>query len=348
MNGGNLSPRPLVSKNGNQALTAIALTVLAIYVIKTALNILIQKQIISFSYNLQAYLRNRFSALYLAAPYLFHTRRRSTEIINILQSHISQFSKATVGSLLQITAETITLIAVLGFLLVSYPLPSLIAFVMLAAFALIYDRLLRTKLRKAGEEIIFTGKGLIKSVNHGIKSLKEARVLGRGGSFYDEIEVVSNKAAKVNTYVTVMQMVPRFILELIIIAIVILSALAMILTGNSGDEVMNSLAVFAVAAIRLLPSANRIINNISNLRYSSKAVEELWDDREHLIGYDVNPQTLQIPSGEKQSFKKRKASQTSPSPTQKRKHLFSKMYLSRSKKGKSSDFADHRVAEKAH
>ena len=55
------------------------------------------------------YLREKFSGFYLAAPYLFHTRRRSNEIINILQSHISQFSRGVVGSLLRIAGEGITL-----------------------------------------------------------------------------------------------------------------------------------------------------------------------------------------------------------------------------------------------
>lgn len=269
-------------ENNTQAIVALSALIFTVYLIKTLLNIQTQRSILNFSYGLQVYLREKFSGFYLAAPYLFHTRRRSNEIINILQSHISQFSRGVVGSLLRIAGEGITLLAISVFLLITYPIPAFTALALLSLFGFFYDIVVRRRLQKAGQELISANNDLIKSVRQGVHSLKEARVLGCTDYFHGEIADSARRASNVNAYVAVIQMVPRYILELLMVTVVIAASLSMLTFGDSGREVIDSLAIFAVAAIRLLPASNQIISNIANLRYSDKAVHELYDDLEEL------------------------------------------------------------------
>ncbi len=269
---------PLGVQEGREALIFMSAVLFGVYTLKTIFNVLVQRSILNFSYNLQAYLRDKFSALYLYAPYLFHTRKRSNEVITVLQSHISQFSKGIVASLLQISAEIITLVAILLFLLIGYPVPSITAFLVLGVFALVYDRLVKRQLQQYGQDLIDASNDQMKAVRHGIQSLKEVRVLGRGAFFQSAVAEVSFRASRINAIVAVLQMIPRYILELLIVGIVIVSAIMMLLTGNDGEQVVSGLAVFAVAAMRLLPSAVRIVSNIGNLRYGQTYLDEMYGD----------------------------------------------------------------------
>ena len=271
------------------SLLALSTIIFIIYFVKTVLNIHIQRLILNFSFELQTYLRIKFARLYLEAPFLFHTKRRSNEIITILQSHISQFSKAIVGSLLRIIGEGFTLLAILAFLLISYPVPTITALCILSAFAYFYDRYVKRKVHKAGEEIIIASNDMMRWTRQGINSIKESRVLGCGEYFQQGIAESSLNTARINAYMSVVQMLPRYILEFLVVGVVIISSVFMLLMGNTGENVFESLAVFAVAAVRLLPSANQIVSNMGNLRYSRKAIEELAADLDELTALGTIP-----------------------------------------------------------
>jgi ABC-type multidrug transport system fused ATPase/permease subunit len=265
-----------------QALIWLSLVLFAVFLVKTILNIKLQVMIQDFSFELQTYLRSRFSKLFLSASYLFHTKRRSNEILTIMQSHISQFSKAVVASLLRIVGEVITATVVLIYLLMEYPVPTITALVVLISFGVIYDFVLRRRLKKAGEDLIIANNGMLRAIREGILSIKEARVLGAGDYFHEQIHESSLRSSNISAYVALIQLLPRYILELLILGVVMLSALILLMNEGDGTKLIDSLAVFAVAAIRLLPSANQIVSNITNLRYSYKTIDELYGELKEL------------------------------------------------------------------
>ncbi len=259
-------------------LLALSMIILGVFCIKTLLNIEVQRRISNFAYRLQSYLKGKFALLFISAPYLYHTQRRSGEILNLMQSHINQFSRTIVGGLLRIVGEGITLTAVFAFLLLSYPVPTLTAFTVLMLFGVLYDLTLRKKLRKAGADLIGANNQMVRAIREGILSVKEARVLGCGDYFHAQIEKHCHTSSDINASVAVLQIIPRYVLELLVVSVVILSALFMLMIGESGAKVIDGLAVFAVAAVRLLPSANQIVSNLSSLRTTEKILEELYSD----------------------------------------------------------------------
>jgi len=265
-----------------QELLALSLIIFVVFLLKTLLNIQVQRMILDFSYDLQSYLKGRFSHLFISAPYLYHTQKRSGEILNLMQSHINQFSRTIVGGILRIVGESITLASVFVYLILAYPIPTITAFVVLTLFGVLYDLVLRKRLRQAGDDLVVANNEMVRDIREGILSVKEARVLGCGEYFHRQIKKSCLKSSTINASVAVLQMVPRYILELLVVSVVILSALFMLLTGDNGMSVIDGLAVFAVAAVRLLPSANQIVTNLSGLRSTERILNELYTDMQEL------------------------------------------------------------------
>lgn len=256
----------------------LSLSILIVFGVKTSLNVLIQRSIIIFSYDLQVELRKRLAKAYLRAPYIFHTSKRSSEIINVIQGHVSQFSKGVVGSLLRITGE-IVIVSVIGiFLLISYPITSLIAASVIISFIIVYTFVIKGKMRFLGTENVVANNNMIKSISQGIKGLKEARVFGNIKYFEKAIIDSAFKASEVNSKIAFFQILPRYILEFIIICVVVLTIVINIAIDNSASETISSIAVFAVAALRLLPSASQISSNLNTLYYTAPMMEEIVDD----------------------------------------------------------------------
>lgn len=271
----------------------LSLSILIVFGVKTSLNVLIQRSIIIFSYDLQVELRKRLAKAYLRAPYIFHTSKRSSEIINIIQGHVSQFSKGVVGSLLRITGE-IVIVSVIGiFLLISYPITSLIAASVIISFIIVYTFVIKGKMRFLGTENVVANNNMIKSISQGIKGLKEARVFGNTKYFEKAIIDSAFKASSVNSKIAFFQILPRYILEFIIICVVVLTIVINILIDNSASETIGSIAVFAVAALRLLPSASQISSNLNTLYYTAPMMEEIVDDIKATGDGKINPKEQQ-------------------------------------------------------
>ena len=271
----------------------IASLFLFIFSIKTIVNIYINKRIVHFSYELQHYLRSKFSELYLQAPYLFHVKRRSSDILNLIQSHASVFSKGIVSSILRISGEIITTVFIFIFLMLKYPMITFVISSILIMFSYIYFITLRRRLGRAGGELIRAQSDLIQTITQGIGSIKEARVLGRDSYFEKKIADQSKKVAAVNSVVTVIQFLPRYILELLIAYIVISMLVFSVLFGPADGSPIESLSVFALAALRMLPSFTQITTGLNSVTHSLPMMNEMYDDYSLLSSYRSEPKKRQ-------------------------------------------------------
>ena len=260
------------------AVLFLSFIILIIFGVKIALNAFIQNVIILFSYDLQVSLRKRLAKAYIRAPYLFHTTKRSSEIINIMQGHVSLFSKGVVGSLLRLCGEVATISVIGLYLLISYPIPLLIAISVISSFIVIYLLTLQRRLRRYGREVAKSSKDLIVTITQGIKAIKEARVFGNSKYFEDNIIETAERVSTVNSKVAFLQILPRFFLEFLIVLIIVLTVIFNLLIYGEEAQVLNNLVVFAVASLRLLPSASQVSSNLNTLIFASPMMEEILSD----------------------------------------------------------------------
>eukprot|EP01136_Pigoraptor_vietnamica_P026662 Opistho-1_new@81951 len=75
-----------------------------------------------------------------------------------------------------------------------------------------------------------------------------------------------------------MQQVQRYYLELVLMISVMLLAGAVIAQGRMISDILPSLSLFLFAALRMLPSANRIISSLQAMRVSRPSVDMLYEE----------------------------------------------------------------------
>lgn len=75
-----------------------------------------------------------------------------------------------------------------------------------------------------------------------------------------------------------MNQLPRMLIETIIVCGLLLLIITKLLLGSQPAEIVPLLGVLALAAFRLMPSANRIVNLSNNIRFQMPLFNELYDD----------------------------------------------------------------------
>lgn len=231
-----------------------------------------------FTYNKQNELSSRLFRAYLYSPYTFHLQRNSADLIRNLSSEtVIFFNSVLIPGLLAITEVTI-LGCIALFLLILEPMTSLAAAGVIGLTTMIFYRLVRLKLSELGQARQYHQGQLIRTINHGLGGVKEAKVLGREQLFIDEFEkhnIYSNRALQ---FYQVVSQLPRFFIETIAIVGLMLIVVSVLAQGRNLSDVIPTLALFAAAAFRLMPSMNRILNAVTTMRFNSPSVYVLYQD----------------------------------------------------------------------
>ncbi|MGL4501517.1 MAG: ATP-binding cassette domain-containing protein, partial [Planktothrix sp.] len=234
-----------------------------------------------FIYYKKVELCSRLFRAYLYSPYTFHLQRNTAQLIRNLTSETGGFFGVLNAGLLALTEVTI-LACIALFLLIVDPVTSLAAAGGIGLATMIFYRMVRLKLSELGQARQYHSGQVIQMINQGLGGVKEAQVLGREQLFIDEFEkhsIYSNRASQFSQLVS---QLPRFFIESITIVGLMLIVVSVLAQGRSLSAVIPTLSLFAVAAFRLMPSINRILNSVTAMRFSSYSVYVLYQDLREL------------------------------------------------------------------
>jgi ATP-binding cassette, subfamily B, bacterial PglK len=270
-----------IPREHSKMLIVIGLGLLGTFIIRAAAAIWVNGEIIKFSTNQTVRMSTFLMRSYQSLPYTEYLKRNSSEYIYSIQVLTSKFSMILI-LLLKAVSDGIVVIAIVLLLAFKDINALLILMILLGSLVWGYDHLLRTKIKNYGKKANISATSIVQRVQEGIDGLKEIRVLGKEKYF---LESVSNAAEEFSTYsakTQILSAIPRFLLELMMIAFVVALVISTVLTGGDVLALTPTLSMFAVAALRLLPSANTLANTLIQLRHSRDSISRLFSDVKNL------------------------------------------------------------------
>lgn len=265
---------------GDMGFGAVATALIAVFIVKNVfitLAVYLQAKFIS---DLRAYFTVRLVEGYARRGYEDHLQVNSAHAVH----DISQTAPSVVGGILQpgmgIVMEVLLASGALAALIFIDTNSALIAgsFVVIA-LTLYYIAIRRLIYRISGRSLVLSR--LQSRFSHFfLGATKESLVLQRGDYFIDRIRGVARNLAKINTTMTVIGQLPRIYGEIVIVGAIVLVTAYIIDRQGSAEAALPLLAVFAAAAFRVLPSANRITHYFSSLRQTAPLLDSIYGDLE--------------------------------------------------------------------
>ena len=237
----------------------------------------INNVIIGFAQNQQIRLRTRLMHAYQHLPYPVYLQRNSAEYIHSVQGLTGQFS-GVLQQLLILLSNGIVALAILGLLLWENAMALGLLVALVSSTLLIYDRLFRQRIREFGIRGNLAERKMIQGIHEGIEGLKEIRILGREMHFH---RMVRNGAKEISFYSRrsqLIQQTPRYLLEAVLVLFVVLLVLLTFRSEAGAENMLGTLGMFGVAAIRLLPISSQLAATVTALRYQRDAVSRLHAD----------------------------------------------------------------------
>lgn len=261
-----------------QFIIAVSILLIFVFVLK---NLYLAWQLrlqINFSLKNQIYFSKMLMREYLFKPYLFHLNHNTATILrNVNSSGAIIFSNMYVSAF-QLLTEIVTGFVIWSMLLLIDPFTATIAagFMVLILYSII--KAFRKKISEQGKKQNQYSAAYLKWVNQGLGAIKETKVLRKESYFLQAFSKTYEEYGDSNKRFLFLNQVPRMIIESTVVFGLLLLIIVKIILGTPANEIVPLLGVLALAAFRLMPSANRIVNLSNNIRFNMPFFNELYDE----------------------------------------------------------------------
>ena len=255
-----------------------------VFLIKTVLGLWGNYSILLFSQDQQIRLKSILMDAYQSMPYTEYLRRNSVEYIHSIQSLTSTYANSAVVPLLKIASDGIVAVAILCFLawknFAAFALMTLVFGAVISA----YHWLFRGRLKSYGQQVNHIARQVGKTVRESMDGFKEIRILGKETYFHNEVAKGAHAYAKAFVHTQLITTAPRYLLELLLISFVALLVWITVVLGRDLQTLSPVLALFGMAALRLLPMINSLSSGLLSLRFAQNSVAQLHADLQRISG----------------------------------------------------------------
>ncbi len=254
-----------------------------------------QKVQLKFVYTNQFATSRRMMINFMQRPYEYYLNADTAVIQRSITSDVNNMY-GLILALLQLISEGIVFVCLAAASLVADVWMSLTVTALLVVALLVIKCILKPIMRKAGEENQEFYSGLYKWIDQSVMGIKEIKIARKEGYFINEYSKCGAGYVSAVQRYNLYNATPRLLIETLAIAGMILYLMIQLLQGTAAVDIVPQLGVLAVAAMRLIPCANRINNHLTSISYfepffmgvSDNLQEEIRDEN-----VDYNAETYQ-------------------------------------------------------
>lgn len=270
---------PLVRRLGNpgqeQVIVAGVAGLILVYAIKTLFLSLLAWRQMKFVNDVQADVSRRLFSGYMAQPYVFHLRNNSAQLIRNAIGETNVLTQTGLMAGLNLLTELLVAAGIVVLLLFVEPWGALLALGILAVPAWMFHRFTNRRITQWGQARQMHEGMRIQHLQQGLGGAKEVKLLGRERDFLSEYERHTSAVARVQARQQTLQQFPRLGFEFFAVCGLAVLVMAMVEQGKPVESLLPTLGLFAAAAFRILPSANRVVSALQNVRYGLPVIDTL-------------------------------------------------------------------------
>ncbi len=263
---------------------------IGVFALKNAYLFFQNKLQFKFVYSNQFATSRRMMINFMQRPYEYYLNADTSVIQRSITSDVNNMY-GLILSMLQLVSEMIVFVVLTLYCLSKDVVMTGTVAILLVVVLMVIKWILKPIMRKAGEENQDFYSGLYKWIDQSVMGIKEIKVANKESYFINEYCKCGagyvNAVQRYNLY----NATPRLLIETVAIAGMILYMMMRIAQGTPVTEIMPQLTMLAVAAMRLIPSANRINNYLTSIAYFEPffmgVTDNLQDEiRDESVNYD--------------------------------------------------------------
>ncbi|MGB2300549.1 MAG: ABC transporter ATP-binding protein [Flavobacteriaceae bacterium] len=255
----------------------IMLSLIILYGIKSLyLVLVIYKQNIDLE-SLYSSLTRRLYDLYLNQEYSFYLSQKTSELIKNIQAETNNFTSYC-RSLISTFVELSLAFSVLVTILIIEFKGAITIGIVFGILSMLYYKFSKSKLKEWGSYRQEMDSLLYYGTIESFAGIKQIKLNNKEVLFSKRINNFLEKKRKVVANYQTISQVPRYYLEMISIIGLAAFIIYFIYGGRSSTELISNLGIFVAATFRIIPSINKIIAGLQNMKYFDNSISLLYNE----------------------------------------------------------------------
>ena len=262
----------------NQKIIFISFTsLISLFIFKNLFQIFFNYNQSKFIFEIIQNISLKLFTQYIYKPYEYFIKNNTSNIIRNVTVDIALFN-GTIKSSAILISELIILIGIFSLLIFINPKVTIFAGILIFFGSIVFLKFIKTRTSKWGLERQKLEALRIKKVQESLNGNKEVKILNCEQQLVEEFKKNNISWATIGRYQNFFESLPRVFIEIYLLAIIFL--IFTYASFNSAVEIkfLATFATFIVAAVRILPSVNRIISSFQRIIYSIPVVDVFYDE----------------------------------------------------------------------
>ncbi len=251
--------------------------IIAIYIFKAVFLILQTYLLARFANRNRARCTTNLLWQFLHRPYEYYLYAETSDIIRTIYGDMDNIFNLLLQCM-NFASELVVSLCLGVFLLITDWKMCLLMVLLLGVLTLINVKVIKKHLNIAGEGSRITQAGMYKWILQGASGIKDVKVLRKEYYFTDRYSDSAEGYADNQIKYNVLTNLPRLLIEAVAILGILIYVMFSMLMGVNIASLMTTIAAFAVAAMRLLPSVNRLNTYIANIAYFEPALDFIYEN----------------------------------------------------------------------
>jgi ATP-binding cassette, subfamily B, bacterial PglK len=227
------------------------------------------------TYKTAIYARDIFN-IYMLRPMEFHFHNNSAKLLLNITTGVNR-SLETGRLVLMMTLDAMMMIGAFSLLIFAEPIATFSAALILLIVGLVFYFVTSPIFRFWGEVSLDLERNLIKWINQTFNGIRDVKLMQAEKYLWRKIESNSLNRARYLCLSTTSIHIPRLLIETVVVIGFLVIVLILLSAEKNPNDIVAVLGLFGMAALRLMPSLNRILTSAAELRRSAAYIDQVFE-----------------------------------------------------------------------
>ena len=238
-----------------------------LYIAKNLFQFFLQKSLYRFVYTNQFHTAANLMKNFVKRDYEYYLNAETSVIQRSITADVSNMY-ALILSVLQIASESIVALFLVIALAMQDPVMTVVIAVLLLVTLIVIKNIIKPIMNRTGKENQDYGASMFSWIAQTIQGIKDIKVAGKEQYFINEYCKVGEGYVKAMERFCLFNNTPKLLIETVCIAGLLGYILVLIVSGADVSGMISLFAAFGIAAMRLLPAASRINNQMTSMAFN--------------------------------------------------------------------------------
>jgi len=251
---------------------------LILLLLTNIISAVVEWMIIRFSKVMEYRLATQLMNQYLSNKYVFFLENNSSKLGKNIISEVQRCIDGVILPLMVGCSKFVTAIFIITLLVYVEPTAAFGMSILFGGGYLLIYVFVRKRLFKLGA---LSSEALLKrfkTINEAFLGAKDIKLRGIEQNFVTRFNKSAKKLAHYNIYQHVVSIMPRYLLESMAFGGVVLVMIYLVNQGDSAENILPTVALYAMAGYKLMPALQNIYSSIVTLKFNAPALIILTDD----------------------------------------------------------------------